>query len=283
MRFKQIPRTATVVAALAVLAGTSLVSAALLSKRAEPRSGTDVAVQALESSSGAHEPIVVAPSPRSGAAAVPAGAIEAVPAAGTPEVLVVAQTQPPVLQPQALPQPDVLPVTIDASDDENDPSSDEGLLSKVAWEKGKAFGSGEQEPRRDRTSGRKMRAKETPKKKGKGKARGHHKGTPEGPPGLWGGPPAGSSDRNSHARRGRPSDKGRKAAKRGSANPSKTRSRGAKHNSKGSTGPKHNSKGHRGSAHSSAGPAQNNASNSNGHDKSKGRANPSRGKGKGKR
>lgn len=269
MRFKQTPRTATVVAALAVLAGTSLVSAALLSKRAEPRSGTDVAVQALESSSGARNPIVVAPSPRSGEAVGPGPSVAAGPATGAPEVFVVAQTQPPVLQPQALPP------TIDTSDDEVPPPSNEGLLSKIAWAKGEAFGLIEQEPRRDEGSKQKMRAKKT-LKKGKGKARGHHKATPHGPPGLWSGPPARSSDKGRHARRGGPSDKGRPAAKGGAAKPSSARSGGAKHSAKGSTGPKHNRKGHGGRPHS-------NAAKSNGHDKSKGHADPSRGKGKGKR
>ncbi|MGI8774987.1 MAG: hypothetical protein ACR2KQ_08245 [Actinomycetota bacterium] len=65
----KIPRMATVVLALAVLAGSSLVSAALLGKRAEPFTPPDAAVQAVRTGGADGEPILVAPSPQAPATA----------------------------------------------------------------------------------------------------------------------------------------------------------------------------------------------------------------------
>lgn len=67
MRMMKIPRMATVVLALAVLAGSSLVSAAFLGKRAEPFTPPDAALQAVSTGGAGGEPILVAPSPQAAA------------------------------------------------------------------------------------------------------------------------------------------------------------------------------------------------------------------------
>ena len=209
MRFKKIPRTATVVAALAVLAGTSLVSAALLGKRAEINPQPDAPVEALHIRGTNGQPIVVAPSPQTGGTVVASVTVPSEPVSQPSEAVPGVQT----ISPGAsLPE---LPIALAPQEVAPSPSPTPWLAALAAWGKGEI--SEVLDDPRGKVNGRgepdekDARNRKTPK----GKARGHYKGTAQGPVGLWRKGRSDGPEKASHRRKdsGQDEDKNKASGK----------------------------------------------------------------------